>query len=134
MFLEKGVANFPKLLDIGQTYDQNGFIYRGYGVVNFYENNNGLFTYNYKWQVFENPLVDRNGTSYDTAYQRLLCIDDPRNTSIKIRKFTLSVTADCNLLRGLSIDKFVRTPIGDGDIEEITYDVTNNSLTITGKI
>jgi hypothetical protein len=134
MLLEKGVANFPKLLDIGRTYDQNGFIYRGYGVVNFYENNNGLFTYNYKWQVFENPLVDRNGTSYDTAYQRLLCIDDPRNTSIKIRKFTLSVTADCNLLRGLSIDKFVRTPIGDGDIEEITYDVTNNSLTITGKI
>ena len=134
MFLEKGVANFPKLLDIGRTYDQDGYRYRGYGVVNFYENNNGLFTYNYKWQVFENPLVDRNGTSYDTAYQRLLCIDDPRNTSIKIRKFTLSVTADCNLLRGLSIDKFVRTPIGDGDIEEITYDVTNNSLTITGKI
>jgi hypothetical protein len=64
----------------------------------------------------------------------LLCIDDPRNTTVKIRKFTLSVTADCNLLRGLSIDKFVRTPIGDGDIEEITYDVTNNSLTITGKI
>lgn len=134
MLIEKGVANFPKLLDIGQTFDQNGFIYRGYGVINHFANNNGLFTYNYKWMVFENPLTDRNGNVYDTAYQKLLCIDDPRNTSVKIRKFTISVTADCNLLRGLSIDKFIRTPIGDGDIEEITYDTTNNSLTITGKI
>lgn len=134
MFLEKGIANFPKLLDIGRVDNENGFIYPGDAVVNFFRNGSNLCVYNYKWQVFENPLVDQAGNTYDTAYQKLLCIDNPRNTSIKIRKFTLTVTADCNLLRGLSVDKFVRLPIGDGDIEEITYDTTNNSLTISGKI
>lgn len=135
MFLEKGISNFPKLISIEtilnadiQNFD------RGYGVPDFFINSNGLRVYNYKWHVRENPIVAANGQQYDTAYQRLFYIDDPRLTSVKTRKVTISVTADCDLLTSLDIDKYVTTSQGQVQITEITYDTNNNSLTINGLI
>ena len=72
--------------------------------------------------------------AYDTAYQKLLYIDDPRLTSVKTRKVTISITADCDLLTSLDIDKYVTTSQGQVQITEITYDTNNNSLTINGLI
>ena len=139
LLLSKGTTNFPKLIDIERTVPQRNnsgqFINLNIGVpfrlpvANSYKS-----AYNVKWWIKEQPFIDANGVSHDTAYQRLFCIDDPRNNSIKIRKFTLTVTADCDLVRGISVDTIVRMSIGDGQVEEITYDTTNNSLTIVGKV
>ena len=135
MFLEKGISNFPKLISIETILDANIQNFdRGYGVPDFFINSNGFRVYNYKWHVRENPLVDSAGQQYDTAYQRLLYIDDPRLTSVKTRKVTISVTADCDLLTTLDIDKYVTTSQGQVQITEITYDTNNNSLTINGLI
>jgi hypothetical protein len=135
MFLEKGISNFPKLINIETILDQDILNFdRGYAVPDFFINSNGLRVYNYKWHVRENPLVDSAGQQYDTAYQRLLYIDDPRLTSVKTRKVTISITADCDLLTSLDIDKYVTTPQGQVQITEITYDTNNNSLTINGLI
>ena len=138
MFLEKGVTAFPKLLNLNRTIGEeiigNNILRRGIGIPDFFLNSNGLRVFNYKWHVRENPLVAANGISYDTAYQRLLYIDDPRLTTVKTRKVTISVTADCDLLTTLDIDKYVTTPQGQVQITEITYDTNNNSLTINGLI
>lgn len=135
MLLSQGISNFPKLLDVGELII-NGTPNRQNRPVAVIRNqpSQGLSAYNYRWWIKEQPFVDANGVSHDTAYQRLFCIDDPRNNSIKIRRFTLTVTADCDLIRGISVDKIVRMSIGDGQVEEITYDTTNNSLTIVGKV
>ena len=136
MFLEKGISNFPKLIGIETIIDQNTYIgdyYRGYAKPDFIINSNGLRIYNYKWHVKENPY-NFSGQQYDTAYQRLLYIDDPRQTSVKTRKVTISITADCDLLTSLDIDKYVTTSQGQVQITEITYDTNNNSLTINGLI
>lgn len=135
MLLSQGISNFPKLLDVGELII-NGTPNRRNRPVAVIRNqpSQGLSAYNYRWWIKEQPFVDDNNVSHDTAYQRLFCIDDPRNNSIKIRKFTLTVTADCDLVRGISVDKTVRMSIGDGQVEEITYDTTNNSLTIVGKV
>jgi hypothetical protein len=137
LVLSQGLSNFPKLLDVeyiivnGNRTVQN----RGIAVVRKQSvAGSNLRAYNVRWWIKEQPFVDANGVSHDTAYQRLFCIDDPRNNSIKIRRFTLTVTADCDLVRGISVDKTVRMSIGDGQVEEITYDTTNNSLTIVGKV
>jgi hypothetical protein len=137
LVLSQGLSNFPKLLDVeyiivnGNRTRQN----RGIGVVRKQSvSGSNLRAYNVRWWIKEQPYVDATSVSHDTAYQRLFCIDDPRNNSIKIRKFTLSVTADCNLVRGIAVDTFVRMSIGDGQVEEITYDTSNNSLTIVGKV
>jgi hypothetical protein len=140
MLMSNGTTSFPKLIDIdfeiiftSQTSSASNFqkqaIPRSYSV-----SGSNLFAYNVRWWIKETPFIDAAGVSHDTAYQRLFCIDDPRNNSIKIRRFTLTVTADCNLIRTLSVDKIVRMSIGDGQVDEITYDTTNNSLTITGKV
>ena len=135
LFLEKGISNFPKLINIETILDANIQNFdRGYGVPDYFINSNGLRVYNYKWHVRENPLVDSAGQQYDTAYQRLLYIDDPRLTSVKTRKVTISITADCDLLTSLDIDKYVTTSQGQVQITEITYDTNNNSLTINGLI
>jgi hypothetical protein len=135
MFLEKGISNFPKLINIQNVIDEDIFNFnRGYAIPDFFTDANGLRVYNYKWHIKENPLVDANGQSYDTAYQRLFYIDDPRLTSVKTRKVTISITADCNLLTTLDIDKYVTTSQGQVQITEITYDTNNNSLTIQGLI
>lgn len=139
LLLSKGTTNFPKLIDIERTIPQrnNSLTYINLNIgVPFKLPVSGSFksAYNVKWWIKEQPFVDANGVSHDTAYQKLFCIDDPRNNSIKIRKFTLTVTADCNLVRGIAVDTFVRMSIGDGQVEEITYDTSNNSLTIVGKV
>lgn len=137
MFLEKGVTTFPKLLNleraIGEVVTGNNILRRGIGITDILSDSNGLRIYNYKWHVKENTYNFR-GQQYDTAYQRLLYIDDPRLTSVKTRKVTISVTADCNLLTSLDIDKYVTTSQGQVQITEITYDTNNNSLTINGLI
>ena len=146
MLMSNGTCGFPKLIDIeyeiGQTRFTLGFSRNTVNGYNFSIGvprkqsvaGSGLRAYNVRWWIKEQPYIDAAGVSHDTAYQKLFCIDDPRNNSIKIRKFTLTVTADCNLVRGIAVDTIVRMSIGDGQVEEITYDTTNNSLTITGKV
>ena len=135
MFLEKGISAFPKLINLDSVIDENITNFqRGYGKPDFFTDANGLRVYNYKWHIRENPLVAANGQSYDTAYQKLFFIDDPRLTSVKTRKVTISVTADCNLLDTLDVDRYVTTDQGQVQITEITYDTNNNSLTIQGLI
>jgi hypothetical protein len=137
MFISKGVLTYPKLINIqsvvGQDLSNSNFV-RGYGIPDLISMSNGKFLYNYRWHIRENPIIDINGQSYDTAYQRLFYIDDPRLTSVKTRKVTISITADCDLLTTLDIDKYVTTSQGQVQITEITYDTNNNSLTIQGLI
>lgn len=137
MFLEKGISGFPKLINIesitGQIIAWNGAS-RGQAIPDFKLFPSGLRAYNYKWWVFEQPFTDAGGNTYDTAYQTLFNIDDPRNTTVKTRRITITVTADCDLLTGLSVDKFIHTTYGDVQIDEITYDTNNNSLTINGRV
>lgn len=137
MFLEKGVSNFPKLINLRAILDQNignGNFERGIGVPDIALMPDGKRAYNYKWYVKKLPFVDGAGVAYDTAYQRLFYIDDPRLTTVKTRKVTISVTADCDLLSTLDVDKYVTTSQGQVQITEITYDTNNNSLTINGLI
>jgi len=137
MFLEKGISAFPKLIGLREVLNQNinnNIIERGIAVPDVAAMPNGKRAYNYKWYVKELQFVDGAGTSYDTAYQRLFFIDDPRLTSVKTRKVTISITADCDLLTTLDIDKYVTTSQGQVQITEITYDTNNNSLTIQGLI
>jgi hypothetical protein len=137
MFLEKGVSSFPKLINLREVWNQNiggGNYERGIAVPDVLQMPNGKRAYNYKWYVKQNQFVDGAGVAYDTAYQTLLYIDDPRLTSVKTRKVTISITADCDLLTSLDIDKYVTTPQGQVQITEITYDTNNNSLTINGLI
>jgi hypothetical protein len=137
MFISKGVLTYPKLINIqsvvGQDLSNSNFV-RGYGIPDLISMSNGKFLYNYRWHIRENPIIDINGQSYDTAYQRLFYIDDPRLTSVKTRKVTISISADCDLLTTLDIDKYVTTSQGQVQITEITYDTNNNSLTIQGLI
>ena len=137
MFLEKGISAFPKLIGLREVLNQNinnNIIERGIAVPDVAAMPNGKRAYNYKWYVKELPFVDGAGTSYDTAYQTLFYIDDPRLTSVKTRKVTISISADCDLLTTLDIDKYVTTSQGQVQITEITYDTNNNSLTIQGLI
>jgi hypothetical protein len=137
MFLEKGISAFPKLIGLREVLNQNinnNIIERGIAVPDVAAMPNGKRAYNYKWYVKELPFVDGAGTSYDTAYQKLFFIDDPRLTSVKTRKVTISISADCDLLTTLDIDKYVTTSQGQVQITEITYDTNNNSLTIQGLI
>lgn len=137
MFLEKGIANFPKLINIREVIGQDlsiGNFERGFAVPDVVNAGNGLRAYNYKWWIKENPYTDANGVSHDTAYQTLFYIDDPRQTTVKTRKVTITVTADCDLIAGLDVDKYVTIPQGQVQIQEITYDTDNNSLTIQALI
>jgi len=137
MYITKGVLTYPKLINLQSVIGQNltnANFNRGYGVPDLISMSNGKFLFNYRWHIKENPIVAANGQSYDTAYQKLFFIDDPRLTSVKTRKVTISVTADCNLLDTLDVDKYVTTDQGQVQIIEITYDTNNNSLTIQGLI
>ena len=139
MFIEKGIASYPKLINLSNIiYDsnirQNTYINRGYGIPDFFYAVNGEKVYNYRWHIRENPIISGVGQSYDTAYQKLFYIDDPRLTTVKTRKVTISVTADCDLLDTLDVDRYVTTEQGQVQITEITYDTNNNSLTIQGLI
>jgi hypothetical protein len=133
MLMSKGVTGFPKLIDCNYTQIVPG----DFTVIpKFFNNasNPNLFNYNTIWWVYENPILNLSNQLIDTAYQRLFYIDDPRLTSVKTRKVNISITADCDLLTTLDIDKYVTTPQGQVQITEITYDTNNNSLTIQGLI
>ena len=133
LLIEKGVIGFPRLIDVDYFIDiQNGIKARPKRDLSTTDPTS--FNYNYIWWVYENPIPGFLAPQYDTAYQTLLYIDDPRLTSVKTRKVTISVTADCDLLTSLDIDKYVTTPQGQVQITEITYDTNNNSLTINGLI
>jgi len=139
MFLTRGTTSFPKLLNLSSVeYDtsssSNTLINRGYGLVDRLSAPDSKSIYNYKWHIKEQPYTDSFGNTFNTAYQTLLEIDDPRATTTKTRKVTLSITADCNLLNTLDVDKYITTPEGQVEIKEITYDTNNNSLTISGLI
>jgi len=137
MFISKGVLTYPKLVNlklVAGAVISNVDLRRGVAIPDVILMSNGKKLYNYKWHIKENPIVDSSGQSYDTAYQRLFYIDDPRLTSVKTRKVTISISADCDLLTTLDIDKYVTTPQGQVQITEITYDTNNNSLTIQGLI
>lgn len=137
MFLEKGISAFPKLITLRSVQgfsNINGNITRGYGIPDHYLTPDNKRAYNYKWYVKEQQAVSVIGQQFDTAYQKLLYIDDPRLTTVKTRKVTISVTADCDLLTSLDVDKYVTTSQGQVQITEITYDTNNNSLTINGLI
>ena len=133
LLMDKGVTGFPKLIDCNYIQVQNN-LFRVVAKSFNNASNPNLFNYNTIWWVYENPIPDTNGNQIDTAYQRLFYIDDPRLTIVKTRKVTISVTADCDLLTSLDIDKYVTTPQGQVQITEITYDTDNNSLTINGLI
>jgi hypothetical protein len=133
MLMEKGICSFPKLLDCYYTQP----VPNSFNVIPKYFNNvsnPNLFNFNVKWWVYENPILDLSNHLIDTAYQKLFYIDDPRLTTVKTRKVTISVTADCDLLDTLDVDKYVTTDQGQVQITEITYDTNNNSLTIQGLI
>ena len=137
MFITKGVLAFPKLINLRSVEGaviSNVDLRRGVGIPDVILMSNGKRLYNYKWHIRENPIVAANGQSYDTAYQKLFFIDDPRLTTVKTRKVTISVTADCDLLDTLDVDKYITTEQGQVQITEITYDTNNNSLTIQGLI
>jgi hypothetical protein len=137
MFITKGVLTYPKLINLKMIAGQdltNANFSRGVAIPDVLLMSNGKKLYNYKWHIKSNPIVAANGQSYDTAYQKLFFIDDPRLTSVKTRKVTISVTADCDLLDTLDVDRYVTTDQGQVQITEITYDTNNNSLTIQGLI
>jgi hypothetical protein len=137
MFITKGVLTYPKLINLKMVVGAditNVDLRRGVGIPDAILMSNGKTLYNYKWHIKSNQIVAANGQSYDTAYQKLFYIDDPRLTTVKTRKVTISVTADCDLLDTLDIDKYVTTEQGQVQITEITYDTNNNSLTIQGLI
>jgi hypothetical protein len=137
MFITKGVLTYPKLINLKMIAGQdltNANFSRGVAIPDAILMSNGKKLYNYKWHIKSNPIVAANGQSYDTAYQRLFYIDDPRLTSVKTRKVTISVTADCDLLDTLDVDRYITTEQGQVQITEITYDTNNNSLTIQGLI
>lgn len=133
LLMDKGITGYPKLIDCNYTQPVPGYFTVIPKSFNNASNPN-LFNYNTIWWVYENPIPNLSSQLIDTAYQRLLYIDDPRLTSVKTRKVTISVTADCDLLTSLDIDKYVTTPQGQVQITEITYDTNNNSLTINGLI
>jgi hypothetical protein len=133
LLMDKGITGYPKLIDCFYTQPVPGIFTV---IPKFFNNasNPNLFNFNTIWWVYENPIPNLSSQLIDTAYQRLLYIDDPRLTSVKTRKVTISVTADCDLLTSLDIDKYVTTSQGQVQITEITYDTNNNSLTINGLI
>lgn len=140
MLIEKGVAAFPKLLQWDGTSPQN--------LARVERKNSsagtGVFDYNSDWWIKES-YADATGTSYNTAYQNLFEIDDPRNTSstfgaagLKQRRYTLEIIATCDLIRTLSPEKFVVIPVGgvykEAVVDEIEYNTDSQILTIQGKI
>lgn len=134
ILMERGVSGFPRLIDVDYYLDLDLRAYRAKAKRFNNASDPNLFNYNVKWWVYENPIPQLFSTPVDTAYQKLFFIDDPRLTTVKTRKVTISITANCDLLSTLDVDKYVTTPEGQVQIEEITYDTDNNSLTIQGLI
>jgi hypothetical protein len=138
MFLTKGIASFPKLIKINAVYplfnEINEQEFRGFAQPEVIQLPNGKRGYNVSWWIRQTPVTDINGNTYDTAYQTLFEIDDPRATTVKTRKITITIFADCQLVSSLSVDKYITTADGQVEVQEITYDTNNNTLTINGLI
>jgi hypothetical protein len=132
LLMEKGVANFKKLLiyDGSSPLDDAKIIRYPSSVVDTYD-------YNVNFWV-KQTYSDGAGVSRDTAYQTLFQIDDPRATGIKTRSYTLEIVADCELVKNMSVDKYIRIPINgiyyDATVEEIQYNTDSYLINITGKI
>jgi hypothetical protein len=132
LLIEKGVCNFPKLLIYDASSPTDSARVQRYQstVVD-------TFDYNVNWWI-KSDYIDGMGVVRDTAYQTLFQIDDPRATGIKTRQYTLAIVATCELVRTMSVDKFIRVPIGgvyyQATVEEIEYDTNSYLLTIQGKI
>jgi len=140
MLIEKGIAAFPKLLQWDGTSPQNlATVERKNSAVG-----GGLFDYNSDWWI-KSFYQDASGIAYNTAYQNLFQIDDPRSSSatfgaagIKQRRYTLEIIAACDIVRTLSAEKFIVIPIGGtykaAEVVEIEYNTQSQILTIQGKI
>jgi len=132
MLMERGICGFPRLLQwdgISDPADAR--------VKRYFHDTSYAYDYNVDWWAKE-AYTDGNGISHDTLYQRFLYIDDPRITTIKKRRYTLTIAADCSLVSTINVDGFIRLSQGgtvyEGDISEVTYDMQQNTLTIQGKI
>ena len=133
MLLERGICGLPRLLQIDPASDPND------ARVLRYESalNSDLYDYNIDWWVKES-YTDGTGTNRDTLYQRFLFLDDPRTLGIKKRNYSITLNADCDLIRGITVNGFVRVPQGgnvfEGSIDSVDYNVTQNTITVNGKI
>jgi hypothetical protein len=133
MLMEKGVCGFPKLLQWdGVSPQDNARVLRFPG-----DPSDPTYAYNVDWWIREN-FVDGGGTPRDTLYQRLFFIDNPRETGIKTRRFTLRIVANCELIRTISPDKIIRIPVSgvykDAKIEEIEFNTDSYQFTIQGLV
>jgi hypothetical protein len=132
MLMERGICAFPRLLQIDPNSDPLDARVLRYPSI-FPD----LYDYNTDWWVRES-YTDGTGTARDTLYNRFLFLDDPRTTGIKTRNYSITLNADCDLVRGINLDSFIRISQGgtvfDGSVETIDYNVTQNTITVTGKI
>lgn len=133
MLLERGICAFPRLLQIDQASDPRDARVKRYVSGSVPD----TFDYNIDWWVKES-YTDGTGTVRDTLYPRFLFLDDPRTTGIRKRTYTIELNADCDLIRGITVNGFVFIPQGgtvfQGSIDSVIYNVTQNTITVTGKI
>ena len=140
MLMERGLAGYPRLLQWDGVSDVNDARIKKYASAV----ETGLFDYNTDWWV-KTAYSDAAGTAHDTLYQRFFVIDDPRVTGIKRRPYTLTISVnDCRFVKGLDVsvtdklDKINRIAKGgayvDGTIEEITFNWSNNEITVSGRV
>lgn len=136
MLMERGICGSPRLLVWdGASPQDDARVLRYPSIVS-----SDTFDYNTDWWIKLN-YAERNGTPHDTLYQRLMSIDDPRTAGIKIRPYSVVVNATCDLIRQLGndiVNKTVIIPLAGvnyvGSIEEVEYSISNNTISITGKI
>ena len=132
MLMERGVCSLPRLLQIDPNSDPLDA-----RVLRYQSIFPDLYDYNTDWWV-KQSYTDGTGTNRDTLYNRFLFLDDPRTTGIKTRNYSITVNADCDLIRGINLDSFIRISQGgivfEGSIENIDYNLTQNTITVTGKI
>lgn len=138
MLMERGICGVPRLLMWDGTSPQDDA-----RVLRYPSITPDTFDYNTDWWV-KLAYSDGTGTAHDTLYQRLLTIDDPRVSGIRQRPYRVVINATCDLIKGLDLlvtdklNKTVLVPLAgttySGSIEEIEYSVTQNTITISGKI
>jgi len=135
LLMEKGVCGFPKWLVWDGVSPQDDARILRYPTASTTEP--GTFDYNVNWWI-KSTYRDGNNIQRDTAYQALFEIDDPRITGIKQLNYTLSLYADCDILKGMSADRFIIIPVNgvykNATIEEIEYNSNTYLITITGKV
>ena len=138
MLMERGICGVPRLLMWDGASPQDDA-----RVLRYPSQTPDTFDYNTDWWV-KVAYSDGTGTPHDTLYQRFLTIDDPRVSGIRTRPYRAVINATCELIQGLGVletdklNKTVIVPLAgvnySGSIEEIEYSVTENTITISGKI